>query len=51
MSIALIRQAPIYVRNPPKSSHTPGSAPGCTILVKPWQFDPDDRTEVREPTV
>jgi hypothetical protein len=36
-----------YVRNPPTSSHTPGSAPGCTIFVKLWQFDPDDRTEVR----
>ena len=23
-----------YVRNPPTSSHTPGSAPGCTIFVK-----------------
>lgn len=31
-----------YVRNPPGSSHTPGSAAGCTILVKLWQFDPDD---------
>ena len=36
-----------YVRNPPQSRHTPGSAPGCTIFVKLWQFDPDDRTEVR----
>jgi hypothetical protein len=36
-----------YVRNPPTSSHTPGSAPGCTLFVKLWQFDPDDRTEVR----
>ena len=36
-----------YVRNPPTSSHTPGSAPGCTIFVKLWQFDPDDRHEVR----
>jgi hypothetical protein len=36
-----------YVRNPPTSSHTPGSAPGCTIFVKLWQFDPDDRTQVR----
>ena len=23
-----------YVRNPPTSSHTPGSEPGCTIFVK-----------------
>ena len=36
-----------YVRNPPTSAHTPGSEPGCTILVKLWQFDPDDRTQVR----
>jgi hypothetical protein len=36
-----------YVRNPPTTSHSPGSAPGCTIFVKLWQFDPDDRTPVR----
>jgi hypothetical protein len=36
-----------YVRNPPTSSHTPGSEPGCTIFVKFWQFDPEDRTPVR----
>jgi len=36
-----------YVRNPPTSSHTPGSQPGCVIFVKLWQFDPDDRTDVR----
>lgn len=36
-----------YVRNPPTSRHTPGSEAGCTILVKLWQFDPADRTEVR----
>lgn len=35
-----------YVRNPPTSSHTPASAPGCTIFVKLWQFRPDDRTHV-----
>jgi anti-sigma factor ChrR (cupin superfamily) len=35
-----------YVRNPPESSHSPGSEPGCTILVKLWQFDLDDRTAV-----
>jgi hypothetical protein len=35
-----------YVRNPPTSRHTPASAPGCTIFVKLWQFDPDDRREV-----
>jgi len=36
-----------YVRNPPQSRHTPGSAVGCVILVKLWQFDPADRTHVR----
>jgi ChrR-like protein with cupin domain len=36
-----------YIRNPPTSRHTPGSVPGCTIFVKLWQFDPDDRTHVR----
>jgi hypothetical protein len=36
-----------YVRNPPTSSHIPSSAAGCTIFVKLWQFDPEDRTEVR----
>ena len=36
-----------YVRNPPTTSHTPGSEPGCTIFVKLWQFDPDDRTPAR----
>ncbi len=39
-----------YVRNPPTSSHTPGSKPGCTIFVKLWQFDPDDRRPVRTDT-
>jgi anti-sigma factor ChrR (cupin superfamily) len=36
-----------YIRNPPTSRHTPGSAPGCTLFVKLWQFDLADRTEVR----
>ncbi len=36
-----------YVRNPPQSSHTPGSDQGCTIFVKLWQFDPEDRTHIR----
>ena len=36
-----------YIRNPPTSSHTPASEPGCTIFVKLWQFDPADRTHVR----
>jgi len=36
-----------YIRNPPESSHTPGSEPGCVIFVKLWQFDLQDRTHVR----
>jgi hypothetical protein len=35
-----------YVRNPPTSRHTPGSAPGCVLFVKLWQFDLEDRTPV-----
>jgi anti-sigma factor ChrR (cupin superfamily) len=35
-----------YVRNPPTSRHTPGSASGCVLFVKLWQFDPADRIEV-----
>jgi len=35
-----------YVRNPPTSRHTPGSAPGCVLFVKLWQFDPDDRNQI-----
>jgi hypothetical protein len=36
-----------YIRNPPTTSHTPASAPGCTLFVKLWQFDLADRTDVR----
>lgn len=36
-----------YVRNPPKSRHTPGSSAGCTIFVKLWQFDANDRNDIR----
>lgn len=35
-----------YLRNPPGSRHTPASAPGCTLLVKLWQFAPDDHAEL-----
>ncbi len=35
-----------YIRNPPTSSHTPRSAPGCVIFVKLWQFNLDDRTQL-----
>ncbi len=37
-----------YVRNPPGSSHTPGSTEGCTIFVKLWQFAPDDDLQFRK---
>ena len=36
-----------YIRNPPTTSHTPGSDDGCVIFVKLWQFDPSDRTPVK----
>jgi hypothetical protein len=39
-----------YVRNPPGSSHTPRSGPGCVIFVKLWQFDPSDCKQVRVDT-
>lgn len=35
-----------YIRNPPHSSHTPSSQTGCVMLVKLWQFQPEDRTHV-----
>lgn len=37
-----------YVRNPPTTAHTPGSETGCTIFVKLWQFDMDDRKQFRK---
>ena len=39
-----------YVRNPPTSQHTPRADDGATILVKLWQFDPDDRVQLRVDT-
>ena len=39
-----------YVRNPPTTSHTPGSEDGCVIFVKLWQFDMDDRNQFRVDT-
>lgn len=35
-----------YVRNPPGTGHAPGSAAGCTIFVKLWQFRAEDRERV-----
>jgi hypothetical protein len=40
-----------YVRNPPTTGHTPGSEPGCTIFVKLWQFDIEDRNQFRKSMV
>ena len=37
----------MYVRNPPGSRHTPQSGPGCIILVKLRQMDPEDQDYVR----
>lgn len=37
-----------YVRNPPTTAHTPSSVDGCTIFVKLWQFDMDDRNQFRK---
>lgn len=36
-----------YVRNPPQSSHMPGSESGCLIFVKLWQFDLNDHEHLR----
>lgn len=35
-----------YFRNPPGTSHVPGSADGCTIFVRLWQFRQDDHDQV-----
>jgi len=37
-----------YVRNPPTTAHTPGAEAGCTIFVKLWQFDMEDRRQFRK---
>ena len=39
-----------YLRNPPGSSHSPGSVPGCVLLVKLDQFDPGDGETLRVDT-
>jgi anti-sigma factor ChrR (cupin superfamily) len=36
-----------YMRNPPASKHTPGSEPGCVLLVMLDQFDPTDDADTR----
>jgi anti-sigma factor ChrR (cupin superfamily) len=35
-----------YVRNPPGSRHSPRTGPGCTILVKLRQMDPNERERI-----
>lgn len=35
-----------YVRNPVGTRHIPRSDGGCTIFVKLWQFDPQDRAQI-----
>jgi anti-sigma factor ChrR (cupin superfamily) len=40
-----------YLRNPPGSSHAPGSTDGCTLFVKLRHFDPQDRERVVVDTV
>ena len=34
-----------YVRNPVGTSHAPHTVEGCTIFVKLWQFDQNDREQ------
>ncbi|WP_339720635.1 cupin domain-containing protein [uncultured Paraglaciecola sp.] len=36
-----------YIRNPPQSRHQPGSKNGCVIFVKLWQFQMENRTQIR----
>ncbi len=36
-----------YIRNPPGSKHSPSSDPGCVLLVKLDQFDPEDSATLR----
>ena len=38
-----------YLRNPPGTTHTPFSEPGCVIFVKLWQFNPGDAQSVNKP--
>lgn len=40
-------RAGTYLRNPPGSTHQPGSETGCTLFVKLWQFTPGDQQTVR----
>jgi len=35
-----------YIKNPPGSSHKPGSATGCTLFVKLRHLDPEDNERI-----
>lgn len=35
-----------YFRNPPGTSHTPSSKPGCTLFVKLCYFQPGDKRQI-----
>ncbi|MCH8622189.1 cupin domain-containing protein [Undibacterium sp. TS12] len=37
----------MYIKNPPGSTHAPGSSTGCTLFVKLRHLDPDDSETVR----
>jgi quercetin dioxygenase-like cupin family protein len=39
-----------YVRNPRGTRHTPSAPQGATILVKLWQFDPQDQVQLQVQT-
>lgn len=41
-----VYRAGTYLRNPPGTSHHPGSSAGCTLFVKLWQFTPGDMQSV-----
>ena len=45
-STATSRPVPTSATRPSPGTRR-GSAPGCIIFVKLWQFDPDDRIQVR----
>jgi len=39
-----------YAQNPPTTSHMTASDEGCTIFVKRWQLNLEDRTQLRKTT-
>jgi ChrR Cupin-like domain len=48
-SMATIPQAPMSATRPPVTTRQVPE-PGCTLFVKLWQFDPDDRAQLRTDT-